>query len=289
MVRHKTGITLAVIGICFIAFYLVVRLVFIQDINAVLAQAQVRSLGDAARANVLGYLITYIIWIYSFKLGMLLALIGGALKAEMESRGVWLFIIGGALYLIFCYVPIGYYPLFFGIQGTITLVLFLFIIWYWMKKRPKLERVAKTASDFRIIGYYFFIVATWNLCGIFGIAAYALEPEIMIKHGLQSNAITLTSHVMIELLLGWLFVFLSMYKEIQHPKCEFYKLVSINFMSNKTPNIGYNLTRLALRWQVGMSARFLIDKFSMPVFIPAVRLNQPLTVEKNKDVNLSKL
>ena len=213
MIKHKTGTSLIVIGMCFVAFYLVVRLVFIQDINAVLAEAQIRSFGDAVRANVSGYLIAYIIWSYSFKLGMLLVLIGGALKVGMESRGVWLFIAGGIVYLSLCYVPIGYYPLFFGIQGTITLLLFLLIIWYWMKKRPKLKGSAKIASDLRIVGYYFFIVATWNLCGIFGIAAFALKPEIMIKHGLQANAITLTSHVMIELLLGWVFIFLSMLKD----------------------------------------------------------------------------
>jgi hypothetical protein len=211
--KQKTGTTLIVTGLCLLAFYLVVRLIFIQDINAGLAQAQIRNLGDAVRTPVFGYLITYIIWSYSFKLGMLLVLIGGALRAGMELRGVWLFIAGGAVYLILCYIPIGYHPLFFGIQGTITLVLFLLIIRYWMKARPDLEGPAKLTNDLRIIGYYFFIVATWNLCGIFGIAAYALKPEIMIKHGLQANAVTLASHVMIELLLGWLFIFLSMYKE----------------------------------------------------------------------------
>lgn len=228
MKKHKTGTILAVIGICFIVFYLFVRLLFIHEINMVLDQTQIHSFGDAirvfgqthvhgfrdtTRANVFGYIITYIIWIYSFKLGALLVLVGAALNAGMESRGIWLFIIGGILYLILCYVPIGYYPLFFGIQGTITLLLFLFIIWYWMKKRPKLERSAKTASDLRMIGYYFFIVATWNLCGIFGIATYALKPEIMIKHSLQSKAIMLASHVMIELLLGWFFIFLSMRRD----------------------------------------------------------------------------
>ena len=131
----------------------------------------------------------------------------------MESRRLWFFIIGGTLYLILCFVPIGYYPWFFGIQGTIILILFLFIIRYWMKKRPRLERSSRTAGDLRIIGYYFFVVATWNLCGIFGISAYALKPEIIIKQSLQSNAIALTSHVMIELFLGWLFIFLSMLKE----------------------------------------------------------------------------
>jgi len=212
-VKHKTGTTLAVIGIGLLSFYLVVRLLYLQDINAALAQARRLSLGDPARAKVTGYLITYIIWVFSFKLGMLLALIGGALKAGMESRRLWFIIIGGTLYLLLCYVPIGYYPWFFGIQGTIILLLFLFIIRYWMKRRPRLERSARTAGDLRIIGYYFFVVATWNLCGIFGVAAYALKPEIMIKQGLQSNAIALASHVMIELFLGWLFIFLGMVKE----------------------------------------------------------------------------
>jgi hypothetical protein len=212
-VKLKTGTALSVIGIGLLAFYLVVRLLYLQDINAALAQARGRSFGDPAKANVTAYFIAYIIWVFSFKLGMLLVLIGGALKTGMESQRFWVFIIGGILYLILCYVPIGYYPLFFGIQGTIILLLFLFIIWYWMKRRPRLERSARTASDLRIIGYYFLVVATWNLCGIFGVAAYALKPEIMMKQGLQSNAVTLASHVMIELLLGWFFIFLSMVKE----------------------------------------------------------------------------
>jgi hypothetical protein len=213
MFKNKKGIILTAIGICFIAYYLVVRLAFIQDINAVLAQSQVRSLGDAISANVSGFLTLYLLFGYSFTLGMLLVIIGGALNAGMESRGVWLFIIGGIIYISLCYVKIGYYPLFFGIQGAVTIIIFLLIVWYWMKKRPKLEKPAKAAGDLRIIGYYFFIVATWHLCGIFGISSYALKPEIMIKHGLQTVATTMTSHVMIELFIGWLFILISMYKE----------------------------------------------------------------------------
>ena len=110
-------------------------------------------------------------------------------------------------------MPIGYSPLFFGVQGISILLLFLLIVWLWMKKRQELDEISKKVGDYRIVGYFFFIVATWNLCGIFGLAAFALKLEIMIEHGLQPNAITMTSHVMIELLLGWLFVFLAMYKE----------------------------------------------------------------------------
>lgn len=213
MVKSKSGNILVIFGLCLIAFYLVVRLFYIQGISDALAKAQVYGLGNTESKDVSGYLFAYIVWSYSFKLGMFLTIIGCSLKAGMENHSIFLFIIGGILYLSLCYIPIGYYPIFFGIQGTITIFLFLFIVWYWMKKRPQLDKTERYASDFRLIGYYFFIVATWNLCGVFGIATYALKPEIMIKHGLQSKAIMLASHVMIEFLLGWLFIFLSMYKE----------------------------------------------------------------------------
>jgi hypothetical protein len=46
-----------------------------------------------------------------------------------------------------------------------------------------------------------------------GIVTYALKPEIMMERGLQSTAVTLTSHVMVELSLGWIFIFLGVRKE----------------------------------------------------------------------------
>ncbi|MBA3027943.1 MAG: hypothetical protein FP816_03895 [Desulfobacteraceae bacterium] len=212
MAARKISTALIMIGLCLIAYYFIVRLAFIQDINAALAKAQVFSLSSAFKAMVPAF-YAYILFGYSFKLGMLLILIGGALKAGMESNGIRFLISGGILYMAVCYVPIGYFPLFFGIQGTTIVFLFFFILWNWVKKRPHLDQTHRIAHDFRMIGYYFFIVATWTLCGIFGISAYALKPELMIKHGLQSNAVTLTSHVMIELLLGWIFIALSIYKE----------------------------------------------------------------------------
>ncbi len=213
MKKSKSGISLIVIGICLIIFYLVVRFFFLRDIQAVLAQSEVRSLEDYFSKGLSVYLYIWLLFCYSFKLGMLLIVIGGALIAGMEKYGIWLFIIGGLLYLSLCFVSIGYHPLFFGIQGVIIMLLFLLIVWYWTKKRSQLDKPAKTAGDLRIIGYYFFIVATHNLCGIFGIGSYVLKPDIMIKHGLLPGAVTMTSHVMIELFLGWLFIFLSMYKE----------------------------------------------------------------------------
>jgi uncharacterized membrane protein len=221
MATQKSGNVFIAVGGFFVAYYLVARWFLFRDHTAALvlrdslSQIEQSGLVGFLTAHLSSYLIAYLVFAYSFKLGVVLLLIGGALKSNMESRGVWLFAIGGVVYLALSYIPIGYSPLFFGVQGIAILLLFLLIVHLWMKKRPQLDEQAKAAGDYRIVGYFFFIVATWNLCGIFGLAAFALKPEMMIEHGLQPNAITMTSHVMIELLLGWLFVFLAMYKENQ--------------------------------------------------------------------------
>ena len=213
MQHHKIGNVVGAIGICLLLFYLVVRLTFIDVLNSVLAQAGIHSIKDII-VNLSVYLIIYLLWVYSFKLGMLLVVIGAALKAGMGKRELWILGLGGAIYLVTCYLPfIGYNPSFYGILGVMILVLFLLIAWHWMKRRPSLARSAQIGSDLRMIGYYFLVMATWTLCGIFGIVTYALKPEIMIERGLQPTAIMLTSHVIIELSLGWVFIFLSACKE----------------------------------------------------------------------------
>lgn len=219
MAIHNRGNAFIAVGGLFVAYYLVARWFLFRDHTAALvlrdSLSQIKQSGFvgflSAHASI--YLIAYLIFAYAFKLGVVLILIGGALKTKMESLGVWLFAVGGVVYLALSYIPIGYSHLFFGVQGIAILMLFLLIVRLWMKKRSGLDELAKTAGDYRMVGYFFFIVATWNLCGIFGLAAFALKPEMMIEHDLQSNAITMTSHVMIELMLGWLFIFLAMHKE----------------------------------------------------------------------------
>jgi hypothetical protein len=79
----------------------------------------------------------------------------------------------------------------------------------WAKERKNVEDSAKTAADLRLIGYFFFAMATYNLCPLMGVKAFALYPERMIAYGVQAEAATYSSHVLSELVLGWLFLFLS--------------------------------------------------------------------------------
>jgi hypothetical protein len=108
----------------------------------------------------------------------------------MGKRRLWLLAAGGVGYLASCYLPfVDYDPRYYGILGTAILVLFLLLVWDWMRRRPSLSDAARTASDLRMIGHYFLVTATWSLCGIFGIVTYALQPQIMLARGLQPAAV----------------------------------------------------------------------------------------------------
>lgn len=213
MASRRAGIAVGLLGVCFLVFYLVVRLVFMVQLDAAVAEANVHSLRDIL-AKVSTPILIWVVWAYSFRIGMFLAVFGGALHAGIGKRGLWLFAAGGAAYLASCYVPfVDYSPRYYGVLGTTILVLFLFLVWDWVQRRPTLADAARIASDLRMVGYYFLVTATWSLCGIFGIVTYALQPQIMLARGLQPTAVMLTSHVMAELTLGWFFLFLASRKE----------------------------------------------------------------------------
>ena len=62
-------------------------------------------------------------------------------------------------------------------------------------------------------GYFFFGMATYTLCPLLGVKAFALSPEKMIQYGLQGEAASFAFHLLIELVLGWIFIALSFRKE----------------------------------------------------------------------------
>jgi hypothetical protein len=213
MRRNRAGLAVGLLGVCFLVFYLAVRLLYIEQLDAAVADARIHSMRDLI-THLSGPVLIWATWAYSFRVGMLLAVLGGAIHAGMGKRRLWLLAAGGVAYLASCYLPfVDYDPRYYGILGTAILVLFLLLVWDWMRRRPSLSDAARTASDLRMIGHYFLVTATWSLCGIFGIVTYALQPQIMLARGLQPAAVMLTSHVMAELTLGWFFLFLAAHKD----------------------------------------------------------------------------
>ena len=81
MARRRAGITVGLLGVCFLVFYLVVRLVFMEQLDAAVAEANVHSIGDML-AKLSAPILIWMMWAYSFRVGMFLAVIGGALHGS---------------------------------------------------------------------------------------------------------------------------------------------------------------------------------------------------------------
>jgi len=150
----------------------------------------------------------FLLWALSVPLGALFAGVGILLYTGSKGSLVWLFGIGVFLIiLVVQLLPINnHYPPIFGIGSGLILASFLGILWYWAKKCTILEGAAKTAANFQLVGYVFFLIAMWYLCGEFGgqhwEAFASEEPASPVS-------------IMIYLVFGWLFHFLGHYKSTQ--------------------------------------------------------------------------
>ena len=146
--------------------------------------------------------------VFGVPVGALVAGIGLLLYSGAKGATVWKFGIGILLVLIIAMVlgALGHFPPLFGIGGTLILLFFIGILWLWAKERMALKGSSTTAADFKLVGYVFMLMAAWFVCGIAG------QPFLKALEGV---APTSPVHIMIFLVLGWLFFFLSHYKSAQ--------------------------------------------------------------------------
>lgn len=158
--------------------------------------------------------IRYLLWAYSFKMGICFIILGAMFRTEMSSARRWMIGVGGFGYIAFAYIPLpGPASIVFGIAGGLMTLLMIFVVLRWAGERSRLQETEKAASDYRMAGYFFFGMATYTLCPLLGVKAFALSPEKMIQYGLQAEAASFAFHLLIELVLGWTFIALSYRKE----------------------------------------------------------------------------
>jgi hypothetical protein len=156
----------------------------------------------------------YLLWAYSFKLGIYFIILGAMARTDMSSGRKWLIGVAGFVYIGFAYLPLPEpTSIVFGIAGGIMTLFMIYIFLRWANERNQLDERQKTASDYRMAGYFFFGMATYTLCPLLGVKAFALSPEKMIQYGLQAEAASFAFHLLIELVLGWVFIALSFRKE----------------------------------------------------------------------------
>jgi hypothetical protein len=150
----------------------------------------------------------YILWALSVTLGSILAGIGAFVYVKTKPAFSWLTgsgVLGVVIVMVMIWTRV-YNPTLFGIGGIIILVSFFSIVWIWMKKYAALDMPEKIAGSFKLIGYIFWINASWFICG---------ETAKMHLKAFEGSPVPSPIEVMVFLVLGWLFVLVGDYKSMR--------------------------------------------------------------------------
>jgi len=153
----------------------------------------------------------FLLWVFSITLGSLLAGIGAFVYVKTKPVFSWVTAVGVlavVLAMNFIWSRI-YNPTLFGIGGLIILVIFFAIIWVWMKKYSMLDMQEKNAGSFKLIGYLFWINASWFLCG---------ETGKMHLKVFEGSPLPTPIEIMVFLVLGWSFILFGDYQEMRLKK-----------------------------------------------------------------------
>jgi len=206
--KKKLSIAFIILGIAFLIWAIIGRYLVLPGFMESLASGAGQS--GAIPEDVEAWKIArYLVWAFSFKLGIYFITIAALLRTNIERLKLAFFIIGGLLYITLAYAPIPGPSLLFGIGGILMTVFIVTIIQRLSKNRDQNIENSTSNTDLRLAGYFFFAMATYTLCGLLGVRGSALNPEKMIEYGLQADAASFAAHALIELVLGWLFVLLS--------------------------------------------------------------------------------
>jgi len=150
----------------------------------------------------------FILWALSVTLGSIVAGVGAFVYVKAKPVFPWLTSIGvfSAVVAIVMVWSRVYDSTLFGVGGIIILVSFFAIVWIWMKKYAGLDIQEKIAGSYKLIGYIFWINASWFLCG---------ETAKLHLKAFEGSSVPSPIEIMVFLVLGWLFVLVGDYKEMR--------------------------------------------------------------------------
>ena len=149
------------------------------------------------------------LWAFALPLGSLLAVIGALLYVKANGAIVWSIGVGFPLIVVPTIMVFSsrYYPGgFYGVGGTLILLSFFSLVWLWMKKYAGLDKPERVAGSLKLIGYLFWINASWFLCGD------TAKLHLKVFEGSSPPSPTET---MVFLVLGWVFVALGEYRSVK--------------------------------------------------------------------------
>jgi hypothetical protein len=172
--RNKRSVILLGFGILFLLYAIFGRYLVLHGYLAGL-EAGGGTLEGASHIASPWEVARYLLWAYSFKIGICFIILGGISRTEMSSRCKWAVGIGGFIYVGFAYIPLPEpSSIVYSVAGGLMTLLMIFILIRWAYDRDKLEPPHRTASDLRMAGTFFFAMATYTLCPLLGVIAFAL-------------------------------------------------------------------------------------------------------------------
>ena len=90
--------------------------------------------------------------------------------------------------------------------GGLILLLFFSLVWLWMKKYEGLDQPERIAGSLKLIGYLFWINASWYLCG---------DTAKLHLKAFEGSSVPSPTETMVFLVLGWFFVALGEYRSVK--------------------------------------------------------------------------
>jgi hypothetical protein len=152
------------------------------------------------------------LWAFSVPLGSLLAVIGALYCVKANRAFIWLTGIGFLVIVIPTIIVFStrYYPKgFYGVGGSLILLSFFSLVWLWMKKYTGQGPRERVAGSLKLIGYLFWVNASWFLCG---------DTAKLHFKAFEGSSPPSPTETMIFMVLGWLFVALGEYRGLRIEK-----------------------------------------------------------------------
>jgi hypothetical protein len=149
------------------------------------------------------------IWAFAVPLGSLLAVIGALLYVKSNRGFIWTLGVGFPVIVVPTIMVFStrYYPGgFYGVGGSLILLLFFSLVWLWMKKYAGRNHQERIAGSLKLVGYLFWINASWFLCG---------DTAKLHLKAFEGTSVPSPTETMVFLVLGWLFVTLGEYRSLR--------------------------------------------------------------------------
>lgn len=153
-------------------------------------------------------------FVFAFPVALLLIVLSGLLNGVSNWKYLFtlfhVVLLGALLVVVWPFIAgrensVSY----FGFSGGLLLVLIYSVGWFWAQQRRTCDPNQQKVIDLRGSAYFFFALATWNMCGAAGMPGYALYPERSLELNAYPFIIGQVKVVMLYLVLAWLSLLLS--------------------------------------------------------------------------------